>query len=136
MKLKEMIELVKEAHPDITDNRIIKLLNQANREFSNDSRVSDASYIVSGGTVVDQTYYTIDTEIIAIEDVYINKERAQRLGYKPDKEDEDLTSWRKIDSDTGQINYKKLGIILLIMLLFSIMIMLKQVEVMKCLKVL
>ena len=31
MKLKEMIELVKEAHPDITDNRIIKLLNQANK---------------------------------------------------------------------------------------------------------
>lgn len=91
MKLKEMIELVKEAHPDITENRIIKLLNQANREFSNDSRISDASYIVSGGTVVDKTYYTIDTEIIAIEDVYINKERAQRLTYKPDKEDEDLT---------------------------------------------
>ena len=50
-----------------------------------------ATYIVSDGTVVDQTYYTIDTEIIAIEDVYINKERAQRLTYKPDKEDEDLT---------------------------------------------
>ena len=91
MKLKEMIEIIKESHPDITDNRIIKLLNQANREFCIDSRISDASYIVSGGTVVDQTYYTIDTEIISIDNVYIDKETAQRLAYKPDKEDEDLT---------------------------------------------
>ena len=91
MKLKEMVELIKEVHPDVSDNRIIKLLNQANREFCIDSRISDASYVVSGGTVVDQTYYSIDTEIISIDDVYIDKERAQRLGYKPDKEDEDLT---------------------------------------------
>jgi len=91
MKLKEMIEIIKEVHPDITENRIIKLLNQSNREFCIDSRISDASYIVSGGTVVDQTYYTIDTEIISIDNVYIDKERAQRLSYKPDKEDEDLT---------------------------------------------
>jgi hypothetical protein len=91
MKLKEMIEIVKEAHPDVSDNRIIKMLNQANREFCNDSRISDASYVVSGGTVEDQTYYSLDTEIISIDDVYIDKERAQRLDYKPDKEDEDLT---------------------------------------------
>lgn len=91
MKLKEMIEIVKEAHPDVSDNRIIKMLNQANREFCNDSRISNASYIVSGGTVKDQTYYSLDTEILSIDDVYIDKERAQRLDYKPDKEDEDLT---------------------------------------------
>ena len=91
MKLKEMIEIVKEAHPDVSDNRIIKMLNQANREFCNDSRISNASYIVSGGTVKDQTYYSLDTEILSIDDVYIDKERAQRLKYKPDKEDEDLT---------------------------------------------
>jgi len=91
MKLKEMIEIIKQAHPDVTDNRIIKLLNQSNREFCIDSRISDASYVVSGGTVKDQTYYSIDTEIISIEDVFIDKERAQRLDYKPDKEDEDLT---------------------------------------------
>ena len=91
MKLKEMIEIVKEAHPDVSDNRIIKMLNQANREFCNDSRISNASYLVSGGTVKDQTYYSLDTEILSIDDVYIDKERAQRLDYKPDKEDEDLT---------------------------------------------
>ena len=91
MKLIEMIETIKEAHPDVSDNRIIKLLNQANREFCNDSRISNASYVVSGGTVKDQTYYSLDTEILSIEDVYIDKERAQRLKYKPDKEDEDLT---------------------------------------------
>ena len=38
MKLKEMIEIIKEAHPEVSDQRIIKLLNQANIEFSSDTR--------------------------------------------------------------------------------------------------
>ena len=91
MKLKEMIELIKEAHPEVSDNRIVKLLNQANIEFSDDTRISSAGYVVSGGTVKDKRYYTIDNAILAIEDVYIKGERAQRIVYKPDKEDEDMT---------------------------------------------
>ena len=90
MKLKEMIENIKELHPDVSDQRIIKLLNQANIEFCTDTRVSEASYLISGGTVKDKTYYTLDDAIIGINEVYINGERAQRLEVKPDKEDEDL----------------------------------------------
>ena len=91
MTLKQMIEIIKEQHSDMTDQRIIQLLNRANREFSIQSRVSNSSYIVSGGTTKDQTYYTLPSAIHAIEDVYIEKERAQRLSGKPKKEDEDLT---------------------------------------------
>jgi|TARA_Y100000401_G_C8239915_1_gene182509 hypothetical protein len=91
MKLKEMIENIKELHPDVSDQRIIKLLNQANIEFCTDTRVSEASYLISGGTVKDKTYYTLDDAIIGINEVYINGERAQRLEVKPDKEDEDMT---------------------------------------------
>jgi len=91
MTLKEMIEIIKEQHEEVSTQRIIKLLNRANREFSIQSRVSNSSYVVSGGTVKDQTYYTLPSAIHAIEDVYIEKERAQRLSGKPSKEDEDLT---------------------------------------------
>ena len=91
MTLKEMIEIIKEQHPEVSDQRIIKTLNQANREFSIDTRISEGSYIVSGGTVNNKTYYTLDDAIISIDEVYINKERAQRLSFKPSKEDEDLT---------------------------------------------
>ena len=91
MKLKEMIENIKELHPNVSDQRIIKLLNQANIEFCTDTRVSEASYLISGGKVKDKTYYTLDDAIIGINEVYINGERAQRLEVKPDKEDEDMT---------------------------------------------
>ena len=91
MKLKEMLEIIKEAHPEVSEQRIIKLLNQANIEFSSDTRLSESSLVVSGGRVKDQTYYTLTDTILSISDVYINKEKAQRLGFKPDKEDEDMT---------------------------------------------
>ena len=90
MDLKEMIETIKESHPEVSDNRIIKLLNQANKEFCAETRVSEASYTVSGNTVADKTYYTLDDSIIQIFDVYIDGERAQRISVKPDKEDEDM----------------------------------------------
>ena len=90
MILQEMVEIIKEAHPEVSDQRIIKLLNQANIEFSSDTRISEGSYVVEGGTVVDKTYYTIDTSILSIIDVYIDGERANRLAIKPAKEDEDL----------------------------------------------
>jgi hypothetical protein len=90
MDLKEMIETIKESHPEVSDNRIIKLLNQANKEFCAETRVSEASYTVSGNTVTDKTYYTLDDSIIQIFDVYIDGERAQRISVKPDKEDEDM----------------------------------------------
>lgn len=90
MNLKEMIETIKESHPEVSDNRIIKLLNQANKEFCAETRVSEASYTVSGNTVTDKTYYTLDDSIIQIFDVYIDGERAQRISVKPDKEDEDM----------------------------------------------
>ena len=90
MTLKEMIEHIKEAHPEVSDQRIIKVLNQANKEFCSETRVSEASYAVSGDTVKDKTYYTLDDSIIKIYDVYIDGERAQRLKHKPDKEDEDM----------------------------------------------
>ena len=85
-----MIEHIKEAHPEVSDQRIIKVLNQANKEFCSETRVSEASYAVSGNTVTDKTYYTLDDSIIKIYDVYIDGERAQRLKHKPDKEDEDM----------------------------------------------
>lgn len=49
MKLKEMIELIKEAHPDASDNRIIKLLNQAQDEFCTDTRINDSESLIAGG---------------------------------------------------------------------------------------
>ena len=91
MNLKEMIEIIKESNPEVSDQRIIKLLNQANIEFSADTRISDSSFIVDGGTVVDKTYYTLQDGILTIKEVYIDGERAQRLGFKPVKEDEDMT---------------------------------------------
>ena len=91
MTLKEMVEIIKESHPEVSDNRIIKLINQSNKEFCAETRVSEASYTVSGNTVTDKTYYTLDDSIIQIYDVYIDGERSQRLSTKPDKEDEDLT---------------------------------------------
>ena len=86
-----MIELIKEAHPDASDNRIIKLLNQAQDEFCTDTRINDSASLISGGTVANQRFYTLSNDVITISDVYVADERAQRLTDKPDKEDEDLT---------------------------------------------
>ena len=90
MTLKEMIEIIKESHPEVSDQRIIKLLNQSNKEFCAETRISEESYAVSGNTVAHKTYNTLDDSIIQIYDVYIDGERAQRLSTKPDKEDEDM----------------------------------------------
>ncbi len=86
-----MIELIKEAHPDASDNRIIKLLNQAQDEFCTDTRINDSESLIAGGTVANQRFYTLSNDVITISDVYVADERAQRLTDKPDKEDEDLT---------------------------------------------
>ena len=91
MKLKEMIEIIQDANLGVSDQRIIKLLNQANIEFSSDTRISEASYVVQDGTVANKTYYTIADGILTIQDVYIDGERANRLAFKPGKEDPDFT---------------------------------------------
>ena len=91
MTLKQMIEQIKEQHPEVSDQRIIQLLNRANREFSLQSRIADSSFTVSGGTVKDKTYYTLPSNITSIDSVYIKGARSNRLAVKPKKEDEDLT---------------------------------------------
>ena len=90
MKLKEMIEAVRQHRPRMTEAEIIKLLNHGMDNYSSKTRIVKGSYTFD--TVVDQRYYTLDPMIIEIMEVAYdagtNKGRAiPRLINRPEEKD-------------------------------------------------
>lgn len=67
MKLKEMIELVQQHHPNMGHTQIVKLLNRAMDDFSQETRIVKDIYEFD--LVKDQRFYTLDREIIEIMEV-------------------------------------------------------------------
>ena len=90
MKLRELVESVKEKHPDLGTNQIVKLANRALDDFSSQTRIVRGSYTFN--TVVDQRYYALDDNILEIEEVAYDSSTSAgrvipRMIYKPSEKD-------------------------------------------------
>ena len=67
MKLKEMVESVQQHHPDIGVTEIVKMLNIAQEEYSQRTRMLEKATQFDIAT--DQRYYALDDSILEIKSV-------------------------------------------------------------------
>ena len=67
MKLKEMIELVQQHHPNMGHTEIVKLLNRAMDDFSQETRIVKDMYEFD--LVKNQRYYKLDSTILEVSEV-------------------------------------------------------------------
>ena len=86
MSIKEMLELIQQHHPHIGETEAIRLLNRAKDDFCTKSELIKDSY--TSQTVADQRYYTLDNNIIKIQNVWLNDVQIPKLIGKPIIEDD------------------------------------------------
>ena len=69
MKLKEMVELVQQHHPDLGVTEIVKMLNTAQEEYSQRTRMLERAtqFDLDGNN--EQRYYALDESILEIKSV-------------------------------------------------------------------
>ena len=88
MTLNEMIELVRQHHPNMADNEIRLLLNRASDDFCAKTELikhsfSLASAVDPDNTTANKRYYNLPSEILTIREVYLNNVRIPRITGKP-----------------------------------------------------
>tara|TARA_R100000664_G_C2697542_1_gene99207 strand:+ start:454 stop:723 length:270 start_codon:yes stop_codon:yes gene_type:complete len=85
----QLIELVKQHHPELGEAQIRIYLNQALDEFCRKTRILKTLYTFN--TAVDKRYYSIsDTSIIEVTRVDYDNYRIPRLVGRPEKIDTDI----------------------------------------------
>jgi|TARA_R110000744_G_scaffold44882_9_gene100023 hypothetical protein len=67
MKLKEMVELVQQHHPELGVTEVIKMLNIGQAEYSSRTRMLEKATQFDLAT--DQRYYALDESILEIKSV-------------------------------------------------------------------
>ena len=67
MKLKEMVELVQQHHPDLGVSEIVKMLNTAQEEYSQRTRMLEKA--TQFDLAENQRYYLLDEAILEIKSV-------------------------------------------------------------------
>jgi hypothetical protein len=82
----KMIEAIKVHHPHLGETEIVEKLNRAKDDFCAKTELIKDSYTSS--TVANQRYYTIDTKIIKILNVWLNDVLIPRLVGKPSIDDD------------------------------------------------
>jgi hypothetical protein len=86
MKLKEMVELVQQHHPQMGGQEIVKMINRAQDEYSSRTRLSEDSHTY---TVVDgQRRYSLNVSgnkdaIMEIKNVDLNGKTIKRFTGRP-----------------------------------------------------
>lgn len=86
MKLKEMVELVQQHHPQMGGQEIVKMINRAQDEYSSRTRLSEDSHTY---TVVDgQRRYSLNVTgnkdaIMEIKNVDLNGKTIKRFTGRP-----------------------------------------------------
>jgi hypothetical protein len=90
MTLQEIIEMVQQHHPEMGHNEIVLEANRAMDDFSSQTRIVRGSYTFD--TVIDQRFYTLDDNILEIEEVAYDSSTSggrtiPRLIYKPSEKD-------------------------------------------------
>tara|TARA_R100001086_G_scaffold147991_1_gene78358 strand:- start:1208 stop:1471 length:264 start_codon:yes stop_codon:yes gene_type:complete len=85
MTQKELIETVKQHHPELGETQIRIFLNRALDEFCRKTRIIKTLYQFS--TVADQRYYDLDDSIIEVTRVDYDSYEIPRLLSPPEKTD-------------------------------------------------
>ena len=90
MKLKEMVELVQQHHPQMRSQEIIKMINRAQDEYCSRTRILEGNTAIT--VVEDQRRYSLDVsgntdEIMEIKSVDLNGEQIKRYAGRPHKRD-------------------------------------------------
>lgn len=85
MKQKQLIELVKQHHPQLSDTQVRLYLNQAMKDFCRKTEVMRTAYQFD--TTADQRFYELPNDIILVERVYVEDYQIPRLINKPEKQD-------------------------------------------------
>ena len=91
MKLREMIELVRQHHPNMGNTEIIKLLNRAMDDFSQETRIVKDLYEFD--LVKNQRYYKLNPTILEITEVHYDS------GSSKGKRIPMLTGGRPVEKD-------------------------------------
>ena len=69
MKLKEMVELVQQHHPELGVTEIVKMLNTAQEEYSQSTRMLESATQFDLDGNYCQRYYALDESILEIKSV-------------------------------------------------------------------
>lgn len=88
MTQEQMIEMVKQHHPEKSETQIRIYLNDALKEFARRTRILTDK--VTFNTVANQRYYTfpnINTKLIEVEDLWFDSYAIPRLLDRPIKRD-------------------------------------------------
>ena len=85
MTQKELIETVKQHHPELGETQIRIFLNRALDEFCRKTRILKTLYQFD--TVADQRYYDLDDSIIEVSRVDYDSYEIPRLTSPPEKTD-------------------------------------------------
>ncbi len=85
MKLKEYMDIISEAYPEVELADVIKILNRAIEDFSERTEIVKDSYNAS--TVANQRYYNLPDDVIKIISVDVDDEVAPKLIGEPSKRD-------------------------------------------------
>ena len=92
MLTKEMIELVRQHHPHMGEQEIVKLLNRAKDDFCEETDIYKGANTIT--TVADQRWYDIPSDdatgvhLLKIEEVYFDDVKIPRLQGNPIINDE------------------------------------------------
>jgi hypothetical protein len=85
MTQKQMIEMVRQHHPTLSEVQVRLFLNQAMDDFARKTRIKEGAFTFS--TVADQRYYGLSDDIIEIISVDYDGYDIPRLGTRPEKRD-------------------------------------------------
>lgn len=90
MKLKEMVELIQQHHPQMGAQEIIKMINRAQDEYSSRTRILESNTDIT--VVENQRRYSLNLagnkdEIMEIKSVDLNGEEIKRYIGRPHKRD-------------------------------------------------
>jgi len=88
MKQTQLIELVKQHHPELGEAQIRIYLNRALDEFCRKTRILKTLYTFS--TVANKRYYPLDSDILEVTRVDYDDYQIPRLGTPPEKIDTDI----------------------------------------------
>ena len=88
MTQQQLIETIKQHHPNLSDTQIRIHLNTAMREFCRKTRVLETLYTFN--TVAGKRYYNIDDAIVEVKRVDYDNYQIPRLVGQPEKIDTDV----------------------------------------------
>ena len=88
MTQQQLIETIKQHHPNLSDTQIRIHLNTAMREFCRKTRVLETLYTFN--TVAGKRYYNLDDAIVEVKRVDYDNYQIPRLVGQPEKIDTDV----------------------------------------------